>query len=129
MTQFGYDSFAARDELDFGVEFNPIFGPETLRLMFYDPLADGERIEVGAVWYKQRVEVNSFEVSFTVRISNLSHSSGHADGFAFVVQNHRVNAFGAGDGGVGYGTTPDYDDLGVRKSVAVEFDTFSRCQL
>lgn len=43
MTQFGYDSFAARDELDFGVEFNPIFGPETLRLMFYDPLADGER--------------------------------------------------------------------------------------
>jgi hypothetical protein len=107
-------------------------------------------IEVGAVWYKQRVEVNSFEVTFTVRISNLSHSSGHADGFAFVVQNHRgtpplnwcdvyvlsnlclssVNAFGAGDGGIGYGTIPDYDDLGVRKSVAVEFDTFRvRCQL
>jgi hypothetical protein len=96
------------------------------------------------------VEVNSFEVTFTVRISNLSHSSGHADGFAFVVQNHRgtpplnwcdvyvlsnlclssVNAFGAGDGGIGYGTIPDYDDLGVRKSVAVEFDTFTvRCQL
>jgi hypothetical protein len=40
---FTYTGFVARDELDFGVEFNPIFGPENLKLMFYDPLGGDER--------------------------------------------------------------------------------------
>jgi hypothetical protein len=123
--RFGYTSFKATDELDFGVEFNPTFGPENLRLMFYDPLGGEERIEVGAVWFKRRAHLESFNVTFTIRMSNLSHTGvGNPDGFALVVQNHRPNSFGAGAGGIGYGTTPDYDDLGVRRSVAVEFDTY-----
>lgn len=122
---FTYTGFVARDELDFGVEFNPIFGPENLLLMFYDPLGGDERIEVGAVWYKRRTHLESFNVTFTVRMSNLSHTGvGNPDGFALVVQNHRANAFGAGAGGIGYGATPDYEDLGVRRSVAIEFDTY-----
>jgi hypothetical protein len=110
------------------------------------------RIEVGVVYYKQRVKLEQFNTTFTVRMSNLSRESmGNPDGFAFVVQNSRGillsffcsnsehgrrpdhypwsspapgNAFGSGAGGLGYGATPDYDDLGVRRSVAVEFDTF-----
>lgn len=122
---FSYDSFQASDEVHFGVEFNPVFGPTNLSLMFYDPYGGEERIEVGAVWYKTRTQLDSFNVTFTVAMSNLSHTGvGNPDGFALVVQNHRPNAFGAGGGGIGYGATPDYEDLGVRKSVAVEFDTY-----
>lgn len=122
---FAYNGFKATDELDFGVEFNPTFGPANLKLLFYDPLGGAERIEVGAVWYKHRVQLDSFNITFTVSMSNNSYTSGgNPDGFALVVQNYRANAFGAGGGGIGYGATPDYEDLGVRKSVAIEFDTF-----
>jgi hypothetical protein len=48
------------------------------------------RIEVGVVYYKQRVKLEHFNVTFTVRMSNLSRESmGNPDGFAFVVQNSR----------------------------------------
>lgn len=81
-------------------------------------------------------------------MSNLSHTGvGNPDGYAFVVQNYRSappilcgqfpplsftfffflcqdNAFGAGAGGLGYGSTPDYYDLGIKSSVAIEFDTY-----
>ena len=110
-------------------------------------LFNTRRIEVGAVWYKRRAHLESFNVTFTVRMSNLSHTGvGNPDGFALVVQNHRrtlfagcgtfskmcemrlisrftANTFGAGAGGVGYGATSEYEDLGVRRSVAIEFDT------
>jgi hypothetical protein len=122
---FNFSRFEARDEIHFGVVSNPIFGPENLLLMFYDPFGGDERIEVGAVWYKTRAHLESFNVTFTIRMSNLSHTGvGNPDGFALVVQNHRPNSFGAGAGGIGYGATPDFDDLGVRKSVAIEFDTY-----
>lgn len=121
---FKYNNFTAADEQEFGVGYNPSFGPETLIIVFYDQYSIDERMEVGSVWYKRRAQLESFNSTFTIRMSNLSHTGvGNPDGFAFVVQNHRVNAFGIGAGGIGYGTTPDFDDFGIRRSVAVEFDT------
>jgi hypothetical protein len=63
-------------------------------IIFSDSFSFGlfntRRIEVGAVWYKRRAHLESFNVTFTVRMSNLSHTGvGNPDGFALVVQNHR----------------------------------------
>ncbi|KAJ3377671.1 hypothetical protein HDU84_008322 [Entophlyctis sp. JEL0112] len=76
----------------------------------------------GAVFWKQPITLTSrFHVDFAFRITakDGGPATGSADGFAFVLQAHAVDAVGTRDvGGAGLG----YE--GIPKSIAVEFDTY-----
>jgi peptide-N4-(N-acetyl-beta-glucosaminyl)asparagine amidase len=69
--------------------------------------------DAGAAWLleKQRID-RTWVMEFDFAIPAVSGAG--ADGFAFVIQNAGSSALG--QGGLGYG--------GIRRSVAVEFDTF-----
>ena len=68
----------------------------------------------GSAWATQKIDLSqSFESSFKVY---LHHFTPGADGFAFVVQAEGPRALGGWGGGLGY--------RGIKRSVAVEFDTF-----
>jgi hypothetical protein len=72
----------------------------------------------GAAWRtgKQRVAgAWTFSFNFAINPDN------GADGFAFVIQDHGRSRIGAGGGGLGY--------AGLRRSLAVEFDTFGNPEL
>jgi hypothetical protein len=78
----------------------------------------------GAAWMtaKQRVS-RGFITTFRFRISPRSTSPDvGSDGLAFVVQDESVTAIGSGGGGIGYGTLDAVP--GIRRSLAVEIDTF-----
>jgi hypothetical protein len=71
--------------------------------------------QAGAVWLRERQPVAfGFETEFTFNL-NPSGSNG-SDGFAFVIQDDNERALGFNGEYLGY--------AGIRKSVAVEFDTF-----
>lgn len=105
-------------------------GASTIYLTETDFGGDDDRVETGAVWFKQRVRLESFVTTFTIRSSNNSFvpGSGNPDGIAFVIQNQHVPTVGPGEGGLGYG---DIGDLagGIKHSIAVEFDTYQNTEL
>jgi hypothetical protein len=77
-------------------------------------LTAGGYEQAGSAWSTHKIDVRqSFESAFKVY---LHHSKPGADGIAFLVQAESPYALGGWGGGLGY--------RGIRKSVAVEFDTF-----
>ncbi len=73
-----------------------------------------------AAWFNgSRIKVSDgFVATFTFRID------GQADGFAFVIQDDEdgLGAVGWGGSSMGYGAGGDRE--GIRRSIAIEFDTF-----
>lgn len=70
--------------------------------------------QTGSAWAKPKVDLTqSFESAFKVY---LHHGQPGADGIAFLVQADGPRALGGWGGGLGY--------RGIKRSVAVEFDTF-----
>jgi Bacterial lectin len=70
--------------------------------------------QAGSAWSTQKIDVSqSFESTFK---AYLHHGRPGADGIAFLVQAEGPRALGGWGGGLGY--------RGIKRSVAVEFDTF-----
>ncbi|MFC7527395.1 L-type lectin-domain containing protein [Actinoplanes sp. GCM10030250] len=77
-------------------------------------LTSGSYKQAGSAWSTAKVDLTeSFETSFT---AYLHHGKPGADGIAFLAQGAGPRALGGWGGGLGY--------RGIRKSVAVEFDTY-----
>jgi hypothetical protein len=72
--------------------------------------------EVGTVFTKRKVGIDSFTTSFTFRIHDGSPIP--ADGFTFILQNNTPAALGGNGGGLGYS--------GLGNSVAVKFDMYTQ---
>lgn len=79
----------------------------------------------GAVWYEKMVPVKyGFTANFKFRFyagknpeAYDDNSAPGADGIAFVIQNHSIDALGEAGFGIGY--------KGMPNSLAVEFDTYA----
>ncbi|MEU8240399.1 L-type lectin-domain containing protein [Actinoplanes missouriensis] len=77
-------------------------------------LTNGSFKQSGSAWSTSPVDLNgSFETSFR---AHLHHGRPGADGIAFLAQGAGPRALGGWGGGLGY--------RGIRRSVAVEFDTY-----
>ena len=86
-------------------------GPNRQRIL---RLTAGGYRQSGSAWATPKLDLTaSFESTFKVY---LHHFVPGADGFAFLVQAEGPRALGGWGGGLGY--------RGIRRSVAVEFDTF-----
>ncbi|KAI9288787.1 hypothetical protein BC943DRAFT_121556 [Umbelopsis sp. AD052] len=76
--------------------------------------------QTGSAFARNKVSLDRHEgivVDFAFKIANENDGKADgADGFAFVIQSYAENALGSGGCDLGYG--------GLRKSVAVEFDTY-----
>lgn len=76
--------------------------------------------QIGAAWYKDKVDVSEFDTSFKFRFhkDQASPTSSYADGIAFVIQDSAdgTAAIGSGGGNLGY--------QGIERSIAIEFDNF-----
>ena len=79
-------------------------------------LTEAQPEELGAAWSKSKVNVaDGFSTTFVARVSE--QTNGGADGFAFVIQNDSALALGLRPG-------PSLGYEGIKRSVAVEFDTW-----
>ena len=98
-----YPSFAQADGLN--LLGDAAIAGDVLRL---NPALGG----LGGAWFGGLRQIaQGFTTDFEFRITGAG-----ADGFAFVVQNHDLDALGLAGGGIGY--------QGISNSLAVEFDTF-----
>ena len=99
----------------------PAFGQSTGLNLLGDAAVAGSVLRlnpdaggVGAAWFGARMPVaDGFTTDFEFRITP---PGGGADGLAFVIQNHALDALGISGGGLGYHELPN--------SLAVEFDTW-----
>ncbi|WP_436527315.1 L-type lectin-domain containing protein [Actinoplanes sp. HUAS TT8] len=77
-------------------------------------LTTGGYKQIGSAWSADRIGLDrSFETSFK---AFLHHNRPGGDGIAFLAQGYGPRALGGWGGGLGY--------RGLRRSVAVEFDTY-----
>ncbi len=85
-------------------------------------LTGNGRREAGAVWYNgQQIDVSTIvDTTFNLNVANLNGTG--ADGFAFVFQDESANAIGGAGGALGYADNPIRGDVGITRSVAIEFD-------
>ncbi|AXC12773.1 hypothetical protein ACPOL_3488 [Acidisarcina polymorpha] len=90
------------------IQYNGTAGLDDFRLQ----LTDGGQNEAGSVFYKKKVNIQSFTTAFTFQLSNPL-----GDGFTFSIQNESATARGSDGGGLGY--------QGMGKSLAIKFDLFS----
>jgi hypothetical protein len=86
-------------------------------------LTDGGGGEAGSVFTTSRVNVSSFNTTFTFRMHD--GTSPMADGMAFVIQASGPNALGGTGGGLGYGSDHPGGPQGIPNSVAIKFDLFN----
>jgi uncharacterized repeat protein (TIGR01451 family) len=93
----------------------------------------------GSAWFNTSQPVTkAWTSTFQFQITG-SDVENHGDGFAFVIQNNGLTSIGGFGGGLGYGTrftedppctnsgiicSPAGTDLGIPKSLAIEFDTY-----
>jgi hypothetical protein len=101
-----------------------ILDPNTLKLN----AAGSDTVNVGdavnSAWYKTKVSVSSFQVSFTWKVTafyGYGANFGPADGFTFVFQNQGLDAAGGFGYGLGYF---DNGTPGITKSAGLEFRTY-----
>ncbi len=107
--QFQYDGFQIADLTSLTLVKNATIEGNRLRL------TNSANYQIGACWYNIQQQIgDGFETVFTFKIADLN--AGGADGFAFVIQNHALDAIGVEGGGVGY--------AGIPRSLAIEFDTW-----
>src|SRR5262249_35846092 len=74
--------------------------------------------EAGSVFTTSRVNVSSFNTTFTFRMHDGSNPM--ADGMAFVLQSDTPSALGFGGGDLGY--------AGIPSSLAIKFDLFDNAR-
>ncbi len=83
-------------------------------------LTDGGVSESGSVWYPIKVDVTNFTQDFSFQFTD-----PRGDGFTFVIQNFGPTALGPGGAGLGYGAQSPGGQLGIPKSIAINFDLYS----
>ncbi|CAO3691835.1 unnamed protein product [Umbelopsis ramanniana] len=83
-------------------------------------LTPAKTSQTGSAFARNKVSLDRHEgivVNFAFKIANENDGKADgADGIAFVIQSYAENALGSGGCDLGYG--------GLRKSIAVEFDTY-----
>jgi hypothetical protein len=83
-------------------------------------ITNGGKFEAGSVFYNSVMNIQSFTNDFSFQLSN-----AQADGFAFVIQNVKPTALGAGGGALGYGNDTSTSLGGIPNSIAIKFDLYS----
>ena len=76
-----------------------------------------------AAFYGTELWVDQFNVNFTFQLSN--SPNGHHGGLTFTLQGAGLGKAGPNDAGLGYGSNPNSQDVGLSNSFVVEFDTFA----
>jgi hypothetical protein len=78
--------------------------------------------ESGTIFTTQRVDIGTFNTSFTFQLHDGTAIEG--DGITFIIQGSSPTALGPGGGGLGYGPDHPGGSGGIPNSIAVKFDTF-----
>lgn len=64
---------------------------------------------------------DAFSVNCTFR---LDPNAEHSGGFTMLVQGYSDTMAGPSDSGLGYGSNPSTTNVGISRSLVIEFDTF-----
>ena len=87
-------------------------------------LTDGGTNETGTVFYTHRVDVTSFDTTFTLQMQSGTVPMG--DGMTFIIQGNSPTAIPPqSGGGLGYGPDHVGGSGGIPNSIAIKFDTFN----
>jgi hypothetical protein len=99
-----------------GLYVNGSAGPANGRMMLTTGLS-----QAGSIWLRSQLDTTkSFTSTFSAVVSVPT------DGFAFVIQAQGPNAVGMSGSAIGYGARPNNSPaMGIRPSVAIEFDTWN----
>jgi hypothetical protein len=99
----------------------------TLQITAHDPGTSPTTVRAAAAWFVEPVRGESFRTTFTMRFTNYTFTPGlgNRDGIAFVLRvgDSQVAAVAPDVGGIGYGET-GVNANGIRRSLAIEFDTY-----
>ncbi len=98
------------------MSFNGSTGLDDTRLQ----LTSGLPSQAGSAFFNTPVNIQSFTTDFTFQLSNAG-----ADGITFTIQGNSPTTIGQSGGGLGYGPDHTGGTLGIAKSVAIKFDTYS----
>jgi sugar lactone lactonase YvrE len=94
---------------------SPPTAPTVLRV------TDGGGGEAGSVFSAGRLNIQSFQTSFTLRI----HDPASADGMCFVIQGNDPHQLGVAGLSLGYGAASHGGSGGIHNSLCVKFDIFN----